>query len=176
MLFKIYNRINDKVVGLLIRARKKDLLSFEGEMLYQGKDDLTWIVLTKNINTIRVFFGRDGDLAAGGVAEGRRGSAGSTVSLPAARSAPMVPSAPSSSARLQVPGHNDEVKEAGTEAPTQSPATPTDNNKPKLSNKGLRSSFRYVEFYHLHTYICIVYSTRGGHGHWPMLLLRNPVI
>ena len=176
MLFKIYNRINDKVVGLLIRARKKDLLSFEGEMLYQGKDDLTWIVLTKNINTIRVFFGRDGDLAAGGVAEGRRGSAGSTVSLPAARSAPMVPSAPSSSARLQVPGHNDEVKEAGTEAPTQSPATTTENNKSKLSNKGLRSSFRYVEFYHLHTYICIVYSTRGGHGHWPMLLLRNPVI
>ena len=152
MLFKIYNRINDKVVGLLIRARKKDLLSFEGEMLYQGRDDLTWIVLTKNINTIRVFFGRDGDLAAGGVAEGRRGSAGSTVSLPAARSAPMVPSAPSSSARLQVPGHNDEVKEASTEAPMQSPATPTDNNnKPKLSNKGLRSSFRYVEFYHLHT-------------------------
>ena len=156
MLFKIYNRINDKVVGLLIRARKKDLLSFEGEMLYQGKDDLTWIVLTKNINTIRVFFGRDGDLAAGGVAEGRRGSAGSTVSLPAARSAPMVPSAASSAARLQVPGHNDEVKEAGTETLMQSPATPTDNNnKPKLSNKGLRSSFRYVEFYHLHT--CYVY-------------------
>ena len=63
---QIYNRINDKVVGLLIRARKKSLLTFEGEMLYQGKDDETWVILTKSINTIRVFFGREGDLAAGG--------------------------------------------------------------------------------------------------------------
>ena len=33
--FQIYNGINDKVVGLLLRARKKHLLTFEGEMLFQ---------------------------------------------------------------------------------------------------------------------------------------------
>merc|ERR1712137_118947 len=65
-LFEIYNRINDKVVGLLIRAKKKSLLDFEGEMLYQGRDDNAWVILTKNINTIRVFFGREGDLPFGG--------------------------------------------------------------------------------------------------------------
>jgi len=65
-LFSIYNRINDKLVGLLIRARKRDLLDFEGEMLYQGKDDETWVVLTKNINTINVYFGRDGNVPMGG--------------------------------------------------------------------------------------------------------------
>ena len=65
------------MVGLLIRARKKDLLTFNGEMLYQvvchtaprytvcrvlvqGRDDEEWIVLTRNINTIHAFFGRDG--------------------------------------------------------------------------------------------------------------------
>ena len=47
-------------------------------MLYQGKDDETWVLLTKSINTIRVFFGREGDLAAGGevdsdVIESRQG-------------------------------------------------------------------------------------------------------
>jgi hypothetical protein len=31
----MYNRINDKLVGLLIRARRRDLLTFQGEMLYQ---------------------------------------------------------------------------------------------------------------------------------------------
>ena len=35
----MYNRINDKLVGLLIRARKRDLVHFEGEMLYQNRDD-----------------------------------------------------------------------------------------------------------------------------------------
>ena len=35
----MYNRINDKLVGLLIRARKRDLVHFDGEMLYQNRDD-----------------------------------------------------------------------------------------------------------------------------------------
>merc|ERR1719232_109683 len=125
-LFSIYNRINDKVVGLLIRARKKDLLSFNGEMLYQGKDDEEWIVLTKTIKTIRVFFGRDGDIIDGGdidsdvqenstkhmLKEERRPS---TASLPA------------------------KTNENPTSTLT---STPPESRKSKLSNKGLRSSFR----------------------------------
>jgi len=95
-LFHMYNRINDKVVGLLIRARKKELLDFQGEMLYQRRDDEEWIVLTKNINTIRAYFGREPDLPCGGpldhqVAaslvfgeeESRKGSLTSVTSLPA---------------------------------------------------------------------------------------------
>ena len=50
----------------MIRAKKKSLLDFDGEMLYQGRDDKAWVILIKNINTIRVFFGREGDLPAGG--------------------------------------------------------------------------------------------------------------
>lgn len=34
-LFHIYESISDKVVGVLIRARKHEFLTFEGEMLYQ---------------------------------------------------------------------------------------------------------------------------------------------
>jgi len=65
-LFSIYDRINDKLVGLLIRARKRNLLTFEGEMLYQRKDDEKWIELTKNINTIHCYFGRDTRFEDGG--------------------------------------------------------------------------------------------------------------
>lgn len=65
-LFSIYDRINDKLVGLLIRARKRELLTFDGEMLYQRRDDEKWIELTKNINTIYAYFGRDSRVANGG--------------------------------------------------------------------------------------------------------------
>ena len=36
-LFKMYTRISDKVVGLLLRAKKYRLVYFEPEMLFQGK-------------------------------------------------------------------------------------------------------------------------------------------
>jgi hypothetical protein len=42
------------------------LLDFDGEMLYQGRDDEKWVVLAKNINTIHVYFGRDGNIPGGG--------------------------------------------------------------------------------------------------------------
>jgi len=42
-LFELYKVISNKVVGLLIRARKYGLVSFEGEMLYQGRDDAVLI-------------------------------------------------------------------------------------------------------------------------------------
>ncbi|OCT74953.1 actin-binding Rho-activating protein [Xenopus laevis] len=44
-LFDRYVRISDKVVGILLRARKHDMVDFSGEMLWQGKDDHVIITL-----------------------------------------------------------------------------------------------------------------------------------
>ncbi|XP_066482589.1 actin-binding Rho-activating protein [Tiliqua scincoides] len=44
-LFDRYVRISDKVVGILMRARKHGMLDFEGEMLWQGRDDHVLITL-----------------------------------------------------------------------------------------------------------------------------------
>ncbi|XP_061676224.1 actin-binding Rho-activating protein-like [Syngnathoides biaculeatus] len=38
-LFEHYISISNKLVGILLRARKQKLVDFEGEMLWQGKDD-----------------------------------------------------------------------------------------------------------------------------------------
>ena len=38
-LFEAYTKISNKVVGMLLRARKQGLVVFEGEMLYQRRDD-----------------------------------------------------------------------------------------------------------------------------------------
>jgi hypothetical protein len=46
-LFQIYTKISNKLVGMLLRARKYKLLNFDGEMLYQGRDDATLITLYK---------------------------------------------------------------------------------------------------------------------------------
>ncbi|NWH93950.1 ABRA protein, partial [Aegithalos caudatus] len=46
-LFDRYVRISDKVVGILMRARKHGLVDFEGEMLWQGRDDNVIITLLK---------------------------------------------------------------------------------------------------------------------------------
>ncbi|MEE6475602.1 hypothetical protein FKM82_010811 [Ascaphus truei] len=44
-LFDTYVSISNKLVGLLLRARKHGLLQFEGEMLWQGRDDRVIITL-----------------------------------------------------------------------------------------------------------------------------------
>ncbi|CAI9597224.1 unnamed protein product [Staurois parvus] len=44
-LFDRYVRISDKVVGILLRARKHGYLDFEGEMLWQGVHDNVIITL-----------------------------------------------------------------------------------------------------------------------------------
>lgn len=44
-LFDRYVRISDKVVGILMRARKHGKVAFEGEMLWQGQDDRVIITL-----------------------------------------------------------------------------------------------------------------------------------
>nr|CAD2165697.1 unnamed protein product [Meloidogyne enterolobii] len=38
-LFNIYEYISDKVVGILLRARKHKMVDFEGEMLFQRRDE-----------------------------------------------------------------------------------------------------------------------------------------
>ncbi|KAL8612835.1 hypothetical protein ACOMHN_038090 [Nucella lapillus] len=38
-LFETYTNISNKLVGMLMRARKQHLLDFEGEMLFQRRDD-----------------------------------------------------------------------------------------------------------------------------------------
>ncbi|KAL4001768.1 Costars family protein [Acanthocheilonema viteae] len=52
-LFYIYAHYSDKLVGMLIRARKYKLVDFEGEMLYQRQDDDKIIRLLKPIEEIR---------------------------------------------------------------------------------------------------------------------------
>ncbi|KAI1307939.1 Actin-binding Rho-activating protein [Halotydeus destructor] len=47
-LFRIYAAISDKVVGVLLRARKQKLLDFEGEMLFQRRDDHVIITLFRS--------------------------------------------------------------------------------------------------------------------------------
>ncbi|XP_022091177.1 actin-binding Rho-activating protein-like [Acanthaster planci] len=44
-LFEVYVKISNKLVGILLRARKQGLVDFEGEMLWQGKDDHVVITL-----------------------------------------------------------------------------------------------------------------------------------
>ncbi|GFY41212.1 actin-binding Rho-activating protein [Trichonephila inaurata madagascariensis] len=49
-LFQIYTTISNKVVGILLRARKHGLVHFEGEMLYQGRDNNVMITLLKPVS------------------------------------------------------------------------------------------------------------------------------
>ena len=127
-------------------------------MLYQGKDDDEWIFLTKTINTIRVFFGRDGDIPDGGdidsdvqenstkhLLKDRRPS---TASLPAKtnenpNSTLILGSAAIAVATVEVVADNDNkaVEDIKQES-SASLLTPPESRKSKLSNKGLRSSFR----------------------------------
>ncbi|PIO76168.1 hypothetical protein TELCIR_01756, partial [Teladorsagia circumcincta] len=44
-LFGVYQYISDKVVGMLLRARKHHMVDFKGEMLFQRQDDAVVITL-----------------------------------------------------------------------------------------------------------------------------------
>ncbi|XP_066305473.1 actin-binding Rho-activating protein-like [Branchiostoma lanceolatum] len=48
-LFEVYTRISNKVVGVLMRARKYGLLEFEGEMLWQGRDNHVMITVLRDV-------------------------------------------------------------------------------------------------------------------------------
>ncbi|XP_043209613.1 uncharacterized protein LOC122374741 [Amphibalanus amphitrite] len=56
-VFRLYSQINDKCVGLLMRGRKHNILDFEGEMLFQRRDDDKMIELLLPLNTIRFKYG-----------------------------------------------------------------------------------------------------------------------
>ena len=120
------------MVGLLIRARKKELLTFDGEMLYQGKDDEQWIALTRSINSIREYFGRDGDIPGGGPCQGRQklsleetnGNSELDISVAPRENVESV------TERLT---NSDNGEEAGL---------PKEKTKNRLLNQSLRNSFR----------------------------------
>ncbi|XP_032690292.1 actin-binding Rho-activating protein-like isoform X1 [Odontomachus brunneus] len=52
-IFNIYTNISNKCVGLLLRARKLKFLEFEGECLFQRRDDNVPIFLVKPLEEIR---------------------------------------------------------------------------------------------------------------------------
>ncbi|XP_042238274.1 actin-binding Rho-activating protein-like [Homarus americanus] len=64
-LFQIYTRISNKVVGMLLRARKYGLVEFEGEMLFQRRDDDVPIALVKPIQEIRDELHKDQEFEVG---------------------------------------------------------------------------------------------------------------
>ena len=51
-LFEIYTVISNKVVGVLLRARKYGFVTFEGETLFQRQDD--HVVITLLLPTSKV--------------------------------------------------------------------------------------------------------------------------
>ncbi|XP_050430235.1 uncharacterized protein LOC126839166 [Adelges cooleyi] len=51
-LFQIYTKISDKVVGLLIAAKRRGFVFFDREILYQRRDDDVLIALLKPISEI----------------------------------------------------------------------------------------------------------------------------
>lgn len=55
-LFMIYRVISDKCVGILLRARRYKLLTFEGETLFQGQNDETLITLLRPFFEIQGHF------------------------------------------------------------------------------------------------------------------------
>jgi hypothetical protein len=44
-LFRIYENLTDSVMGIAQRARKANMITFEGETLFQGRNERTWITL-----------------------------------------------------------------------------------------------------------------------------------
>ncbi|XP_044266582.1 actin-binding Rho-activating protein-like isoform X1 [Tribolium madens] len=55
-LFSLYTVISNNLVGILLRARKHKLVDFEGEVLFQRRDDHVPIILLKPIAEIRKIF------------------------------------------------------------------------------------------------------------------------
>ncbi|XP_013183682.2 actin-binding Rho-activating protein [Amyelois transitella] len=54
-LFSIYTVISDKLVGILLRSRKHQLTYFEGEVLFQKRDDDVPIFLLQPMQDIRAY-------------------------------------------------------------------------------------------------------------------------
>ncbi|XP_026741036.1 actin-binding Rho-activating protein-like [Trichoplusia ni] len=54
-LFTIYTVISDKLVGILLRTRKHQLTYFEGEVLFQKRDDDVPVFLMQTMQDIRTY-------------------------------------------------------------------------------------------------------------------------
>lgn len=54
-LFNLYTKISDKVVGLLMAAKKKGWVYFEPEILFQRRDDDVLIALLKPVSEIKKY-------------------------------------------------------------------------------------------------------------------------
>ncbi|XP_023330074.1 uncharacterized protein LOC111702568 [Eurytemora carolleeae] len=61
-LFNVYQKISNKVVGVLHRARKNRLVHFDGETLWQGENDETNVTLLRNIRDIEEHYNKTGEL------------------------------------------------------------------------------------------------------------------
>ncbi|KAB0797155.1 hypothetical protein PPYR_08149 [Photinus pyralis] len=57
-LFIIYTTVSSQLVGMLLRTRKHNLVAFEGECLFQRRDDHVPIILLKPIEEIRQILNR----------------------------------------------------------------------------------------------------------------------
>ena len=68
-LFRMYTRISDKVVGLLLRARKYGLVYFQPEILFQGSHDEEPVFLLRSIKQIHAEFKANGGSFASAPAE-----------------------------------------------------------------------------------------------------------
>ncbi|KAI4465157.1 striated muscle activator of rho-dependent signaling-related [Holotrichia oblita] len=68
-LFTLYTIISDKLVGMLLRARKHKIVDFEGECLFQRRDDHVPIILLKPIEHIREEFQKKIDSALTAIKE-----------------------------------------------------------------------------------------------------------
>ncbi|CAI2347409.1 unnamed protein product [Caenorhabditis sp. 36 PRJEB53466] len=124
-LFSIYSHYSDKLVGMLIRARKYGLVHFEGEMLYQRQDDHKIVTMLMSIQDIKESLTASGDPAK--CISIRRNSAPTTS---------FVPSEPLDTPRPR-PVRTDSVNLSKQmfEAPTTSSSQPTtvlpSDGKPK---------------------------------------------
>ncbi|XP_030373120.1 actin-binding Rho-activating protein [Scaptodrosophila lebanonensis] len=52
-LFELYNTISDKLLGTLLRARKYNYVIFDGETLFQGRDDAVLVKLQRPFHDLR---------------------------------------------------------------------------------------------------------------------------
>ncbi len=60
-LFSIYVVVSNKLVGVLLRARKHGLVAFEGETLFQGQDEKTKVTMLKTLEEVRRIHDRRDD-------------------------------------------------------------------------------------------------------------------
>ncbi|KRZ10357.1 Actin-binding Rho-activating protein [Trichinella pseudospiralis] len=60
-LFEIYVYVSDKVVGMLLRARRHKIVDFQGEMLYQRRDEDVPITLLRPIDQVRLLYSSTDD-------------------------------------------------------------------------------------------------------------------